>query len=112
MGLRGVPYRDGGSDPSGFDCSGFVEYVFAQHGVWMPRTVAAQYRAGHPVDRGALQPGDLVFFSTVAAGASHVGIVVAQGEFVHAPSTSGVVRVEALGSGYWSSRFVGARRVP
>lgn len=109
--LRGVPYRNGGSDPAGFDCSGFVWYVFARHGVAMPRTVSEQYRAGHPVSPDSLEPGDLVFFSTVAPGVSHVGVAVGGDEFVHAPSTSGEVRVEHLSAPYWSRRFVGARRV-
>lgn len=109
--LRGVPYRNGGSDPAGFDCSGFVWYVFAQHGVAMPRTVDGQFRAGRPVRADALEPGDLVFFSTVAPGASHVGVVIGGDEFVHAPSSNGEVRVERLSSPYWSTRYVGARRV-
>lgn len=112
LSLTGVPYRDGGSDPSGFDCSGFVEYVFAAHGVPMPRTVAGQFRLGQHIAADALAAGDLVFFSTIAPGASHVGIAISADRFVHAPSTSGVVRVERLSSGYWASRFVGARRIP
>lgn len=111
MSLRGAPYRNGGSDPSGFDCSGFVAYVFAQQGYSLPRTVVEQYDAGRWISPSALAPGDLIFFSTVAPGASHVGIVVAADLFVHAPSSSGVVRVERLSSPYWNSRFVGARRV-
>jgi cell wall-associated NlpC family hydrolase len=111
LSLRGAPYRDGGSDPSGFDCSGFVRYVFAQHGVQLPRTVTEQFRAGRRVDVNELQPGDLVFFTTIAPGVSHVGMVIGGDEFVHAPSSSGIVRVEHLGATYWSSRFVGARRV-
>ena len=111
LSLRGSPYRNGGADPQGFDCSGFIWYVFAQHGIPMPRTVAEQYRAGGEVQAAELQAGDLVFFSTTAPGASHVGIVVGGDSFVHAPSSTGVVRVERLGSSYWGSRFVGARRV-
>ena len=111
LGLRGVPYRNGGSDPSsGFDCSGFVNYVFGRNGIPVPRTVGELYGAGKAV-RGAIEPGDLVFFSTIAPGASHVGIAIGGDEFVHAPSTSGEVRVERLGASYWSTRFVGARRV-
>ena len=111
LSLRGSPYRNGGADPQGFDCSGFIWYVFSQHGIPVPRTVAEQYRAGGEVQPAQLQAGDLVFFSTTAPGASHVGIVVGGDSFVHAPSSSGVVRVERLGSSYWGSRFVGARRV-
>ena len=109
--LRGTPYRNGGSDPAGFDCSGFVKYVFGENGVSVPRTVSEQYRAGRQVDAQALQAGDLVFFTTVGPGASHVGIVIGGDEFVHAPSGAGEVRVERLSASYWSTRFVGARRV-
>ena len=111
LSLRGAPYRSGGGDPNGFDCSGFVRYVYQQHGVSMPREVREQYRVGTNVDRGDLEPGDLVFFSTTAPGASHVGIIVGGDQFVHAPSERGVVRVENLSSQYWASRYVGAKRV-
>jgi cell wall-associated NlpC family hydrolase len=111
LSLRGAPYRNGGADPSGFDCSGFVRYVFAQHGVSLPRDVRQQFGKGEDVDPAALEPGDLLFFTTVAPGASHVGIAVGGDQFIHAPSTNGVVRVENLSNQYWASRFVGARRV-
>jgi cell wall-associated NlpC family hydrolase len=115
LALRGVHYRNGGSDPSGFDCSGFVWYVFEQHGVRLPRTVAEQFHAGAEVDARDLRAGDLVFFDTVDSGvrqmATHVGIIIGGDEFVHAPSSTGEVRVERLASGYWGPRFVGARRV-
>src|SRR4051812_39517295 len=74
LSLRGAPYRNGGSDPAGFDCSGFVKYVFGQNGVAVPRTVTEQFRAGRQVAGPQLEAGDLVFFSTVSPGASHVGI--------------------------------------
>ncbi len=112
LSLRGTPYRNGGHDPSGFDCSGFVSYVFGQNGIAVPRTVSDQYHAGREVDpQQGLQPGDLVFFTTVSPGASHVGILIGGDEFVHAPSSTGEVRVERLSGPYWSTRFVGARRV-
>lgn len=112
LGLRGVPYRLGGSDPTtGFDCSGFVRYVFAAQ--WaLPRTVAEQFSIGRAIPRSAIAPGDLVFFSTVSAGPSHVGIALAGGEFIHAPVSGGVVRIERLDAAYWRARFVGARRLP
>jgi cell wall-associated NlpC family hydrolase len=111
LGFRGTPYRDGGADPSGFDCSGFTQYVFARYGVALPREVSDQYQVGTPVEVVDLRPGDLVFFTTVARGPSHVAIAVGGGEFVHAPSSRGVVRVERLTSSYWSPRYLGARRV-
>ena len=111
LALRGVQYRNGGSDPTGFDCSGFVWYVFARHGIAVPRTVAAQFGAGRQVSAGDLRPGDLVFFDTAGRPASHVGVVVEGRAFVHAPSSRGVVRMEDLDSRYWSTHFVGARRL-
>jgi cell wall-associated NlpC family hydrolase len=110
LGLRGVPYRNGGSDPSGFDCSGFVWYVFAQHGLALPRTVSELYAAGGKVDQDDLEPGDLVFFRTEGREVSHVGMAIGGEEFVHAPSARGEVRVERMGSGYWLPRYAGARR--
>ena len=109
--FRGVPYRNGGSDPSGFDCSGFVQYVFAKFGTVLPREVRDQYRAGTSIDLDEVEAGDLLFFETVSRGPSHVGIALGAGQFVHAPSSRGVVRVESYTSGYWASRWVGARRV-
>jgi cell wall-associated NlpC family hydrolase len=112
MSLRGAPYRDGGVDPStGFDCSGFVQYVYGQYGVALPRQVHDQFTVGKKVDRDQLQPGDLVFFSTVAPGASHVGIMIGGDQFIHAPSERGVVRVDSLTLQYWATRFIGAKRV-
>ena len=111
LSLRGTPYRNGGSDLAGFDCSGFVQWVFAQQGVALPREVKQQYRVGRDIDTGDVKAGDLVFFETVSPGASHVGIALGGGEFVHAPSSRGVVRVERYSTGYWADRWVGARRV-
>jgi peptidoglycan DL-endopeptidase CwlO len=111
LSFRGTPYRNGGTDPSGFDCSGFTQWVFARHGVKIPREVEEQIKVGRKINIDELQPGDLVFFHTVSRGASHVGIYVADDQFVHAPSSKGVVRVESINSSYWSPRFVGARRL-
>jgi len=109
--LRGTPYLDGGASLRGFDCSGFTQYVFAQYGVSLPRAVEAQYKEGSRIDPKDLSAGDLLFFTTTERGASHVGISVGTDQFVHAPSSTGVVRVERLSADYWSRRFVGARRV-
>ena len=111
LSFRGTPYRNGGSDPNGFDCSGFTQYVFAQYGVTLAREVREQFRQGVAVGAGDLAPGDLLFFATTDPGASHVAILVGGDEFVHAPSSTGVVRVEHLGASYWAPRFLGARRV-
>jgi cell wall-associated NlpC family hydrolase len=111
--LEGTPYRSGGSDPgAGFDCSGLVRYVLGRHAIAMPRTVAEQFERGRAVGRANLRPGDLVFFSTIAAGPSHVGILLAdRATFLHAPSDGGLVRRDRLDAAYWRTRWVGARRV-
>jgi cell wall-associated NlpC family hydrolase len=109
LGLRGIPYRLGGSDLTGFDCSGFVQYVLARHAIQMPRTVAEQFGVGQR--SRDIEPGDLVFFQTLGSNASHVGIAVDEHSFVHAPNSRGAVRVDRLDAPYWSDRFLGARRV-
>jgi len=112
LSFRGVPYKQGGESPKlGFDCSGYVQFVFAQIHVALPRTVSEQFQAGTAAPLKNLRAGDLLFFTTTAPGATHVAIAIGHGEFVHAPSSNGVVRVEALSSSYWGPRFVGARRV-
>jgi cell wall-associated NlpC family hydrolase len=109
--LRGVPYRKGGNDPGGFDCSGFTQYVFAQFNVELPRETRDQFKLGQPIRLAEVAPGDLLFFTTTAPGASHVGIAIGSGEFVHAPTSDGVVRVDQVSASYWSVRYVGARRI-
>lgn len=107
----GVPYVWGGSAPSGFDCSGLVQYVFKQHGITLNRTTKTQYQHGTFVAKSNLQPGDLVFFqNTYTAGISHVGIYIGSGEFIHASSSQGVT-ISSLSNSYWSSHYYGARRV-
>ena len=109
--LMGTPYRNGGADPSGFDCSGLVAYVFAQAGWRVPRTVTGLFLASAPVGDARIAPGDLVFFRTSGSSPTHVGIALGDGYFIHAPSTNGAVRVEPLASRYWTQRYVGARRL-
>ena len=110
LNLTGVPYVFGGTSPGGFDCSGFVRYVFSGSGIALPRTADAQFEAGEPVSLSRLQPGDLVFYTTYAEGPSHNGIYIGDGKFVHASSSRGVV-VDRMDSGYWKARYYGARRI-
>lgn len=107
----GVPYVWGGSSPSGFDCSGYVQYVFQQHGIKLNRTARTQYEHGVYVSRSNLKPGDLVFFeNTYTTGISHLGIYIGNGEFIHASSSKGVT-ISQLSNSYWNSRYYGARRI-
>jgi len=107
MQYLGIPYRWGGSSPStGFDCSGFVMYVYAQVGVSLPHNAAMQYGYGSPVSRSELQPGDLVFFN----GLGHNGIYIGGGQFIHSPHTGDVVKISSL-TGWYASSYVGARRL-
>ena len=109
--LLGLPYREGGSLPDGFDCSGLVHYVFARQGIAVPRDVKRQASAGSPIDRRDIAPGDLVFFATTGSGPTHVGVALGDGRFIHAPKSGDVVRTESMSARYWTSRFVTARRV-
>ncbi len=104
----GTPYVFGGTSPSGFDCSGYVQHVFATLGIVLPRTADAQYFAGHRTV-GGMQTGDLVFFETYLPGPSHVGIYIGSGKFVH--SSGHGVMVSHLHDRYWSTRYLGAKRV-
>ncbi|MGC7870746.1 NlpC/P60 family protein [Desulfosporosinus sp. SYSU MS00001] len=107
----GVPYQWGGDSPStGFDCSGFVQYVFAQNGITLPRVSRDQYTVGTPVNYSNLQPGDLIFFSIEKNGiVDHDGIYIGNDQFINASSSKGVT-IYSFGP-YWQSVYLGARRV-
>lgn len=113
MSLRDIRYVRGGHDPStGFDCSGFVRYVFAHAvGMQLPNNAAGQFLAGLKVKRADMQPGDLVFFHTHGRHRiSHVGIYIANGRFIHSPTTGKSVEISSLDDSYWAKRFAGAKR--
>lgn len=107
MTYRGAPYRWGSADPSGFDCSGFVQYVYAQVGVSLPHNAALQYQYGTPVSRDSLEPGDLVFFD----GLRHNGIYVGDGRFIHSRQTGKRVGIASLDEDWYRSHWIGARRL-
>lgn len=109
--LVGRPYRYGGATPAGFDCSGLVHYSFARVGLQLPRETDAQRLVGTAVNGDELAKGDLVFFDQEGRKASHVGIYLGEGRFVHAPSAGGRVRVDRLDSPYWRRHFNEARRL-
>ena len=108
----GVRYVYGGTSRGGFDCSGFVQYVFAKHGIKLPRTALQMSSVGQRVSREDLQAGDQVFFITVGNRISHVGIYIGGGSFIHASSGGGHVRINKLSDNYYNRRYAGARRQP
>ena len=112
MKLRDIRYQRGGRAPStGFDCSGFVRYVFIHSiGLDLPTNSASQFLAGLKVKRNEMKTGDLVFFRTRGKAISHVGIYIDNGQFIHSPSAGKTVRVDSLNEAYWAQHFVGAKR--
>ena len=107
MRYLGVPYVWGGASPSGFDCSGFSMYVYAQIGVSLPHHAASQYGMGSPVSKDQLAAGDLVFFN----GLGHMGIYIGGGQFIHAPHSGDVVKISSLSDSWYAATYVGARRI-
>ncbi len=106
--LKGVSYRWGGTTPSGFDCSGFVQYVFRINGISIPRDADSQYYDGDKISTSDLKPGDLVFFQTYESGPSHVGIYIGDNRFIHAAYHGGIM-VDSLNESYYAERYLGAR---
>lgn len=113
LSLTGIKYSYGGKSPeTGFDCSGFVRYVFMQAtNLSLPPTARAISQIGRAVSKDKLQPGDLVFFNTLKSTFSHVGIYIGDNRFIHSPRTGGVVRVENMNEAYWTKNYNGAKRV-
>ena len=113
LSLTGIQYKYGGNSPAtGFDCSGFVRYVFRNAAnLSLPPTARAIAQIGKSVKKDELQPGDLVFFNTLKSAFSHVGIYLGDNKFIHAPSKGKAVQVESMQNSYWSSRFEGAQRL-
>ena len=110
--LMGIAYRFGGNTPvNGFDCSGFIRYIFQSAGVNLPRSAAEQAQVGHPVSRDELKPGDVLFFNTRGFNYSHNGLYLGNGRFIHAPRTGKNIEIASLSASYWSGRFNGARRM-
>lgn len=107
----GTPYRFGGEGTTGIDCSSFVQQVFREHQIELPRTAREQIQLGSDVAPGELKKGDLVFFHTYASYPSHVGIYLGEGKMIHASSGKGEVTVSDLNSDYYRSRFIGAKRL-
>ena len=106
----GVPYRYGGTDESGVDCSAFVRSVFSKVEVNLPRTSRMQSESGHAVGRASLEVGDLLFFNTSGSGVSHVGIYIGDSRFIHASTSRGVI-VSSMNERYYAERFLFARRI-
>lgn len=113
LSLTGVQYQYGGSSPiTGFDCSGFVRYVFQQAAnLTLPPTARAISQIGKSVRKEELKPGDLVFFNTLKSAFSHVGIYIGDNKFIHSPSAGQRIRIENMQTGYWKTRFNGAQRL-
>lgn len=111
LGQIGRPYRYGGASPAGFDCSGLVQYVYAQSGRKAPRTAREQHRAARVIPLAEAQPGDLLFYRFGDRGVDHVAIYLGDGQAVHAPANGKAVIVAAINLAFWQRRFVSAGRL-
>lgn len=109
--LLGIRYAYGGTTTAGFDCSGYVSYVFNQHGIKLSRTASGMYASGEKVEKSDLIEGDLVFFNTTGKGVSHVGIYIGDGKFAHSATSKGVSIAKLNDPHYWGKRYVGAKRI-
>lgn len=109
--VMGVKYRSGGTTTAGFDCSGFITYIFKNQGITLPRTSSGMYTTGSSVSKANLQIGDLVFFNTSGKGVSHVGVYIGSGKFAHSASSKGVSIASINDPYYWGERYIGAKRV-
>jgi len=108
----GTKYKYGGTSPAiGFDCSGFVSWVYSRHGVSLPRITKEQAKIGKSVPKGKMLPGDIVVFTISRSQGMHTGIYAGKGKFIHSPGTGKLVCEESIDAPYWSSRFIAARRV-
>ena len=110
-GFLGTRYRFGGSSRSGIDCSSFVQKVFQELEVSLPRTAREQFEIGNAVSPGDLQKGDLIFFQTYASYPSHVGIYLGNNRMIHASSRDRRVVISPMNTPYYRARFVGAKRI-
>ncbi len=105
LSMLGTPYRYGGNDRQGFDCSGLVNYSYQNAGITIPRTTRLQFSASQTTHKKRLQPGDVVFFKLNGRGIDHVGIYLGDGDFIHAPSTGKQVQRSNLDKPYWRDRY-------
>lgn len=109
--MTGKPYRYAGDTPEGFDCSGLVRYSYGRAGLSLPRATDAQRRVTTLISQRSLRAGDLLFFDQEGKKASHVGMYLGDGRFIHAPSTGGRVRIDRVDAQYWKAHLVEARRI-
>ncbi len=108
---KGVRYKSGGTTEAGFDCSGYVQFVYKQLGVSLTRSTGSMYDEGSAIEKANIQVGDLLFFKTTSAKVGHVGIYIGNGKFIHSSTSKGVMVSNVNDPYYWGDRYVGAKRV-